>query len=618
MPPVARRRRLRLDAWRRSPGTRSHRRLDGPLLGLRRRPAEDGTAPGQRRAPGRSHPRATTERPPAAGRQPPRPGGWSRSGEREHPRSSSRSHGSEPPEYVRWRVWPWPRLGAACAGLSGPRAARCYVAARLGHRSPAGWPGVWPVHPTEGTPGGHAVRRLPERDLPAGLDRGGAGPAGAPGRPGASGFRADGPRSAGLCQRRRRRRGHRPGEPGGLRPVADHPADAARHHRTRPAHHLAWQRAPRTCAAKQGGAQVAFGDAAQHPRDDPPPVEGLPVRPDGVLAAGAAVDIAQRTEAHPLGSHSLQVVQAHRLGRHHPGQALQVDLILVVAVLHGRQASLRSGGPARHRASRPVTGVPTGRQRSTAPPEDRSGRRRLRPVGAMATPASGHTLAARYRDSVTTIGDVRALLTGTSLPAEVADGLLQEASPWWLGGASAQVLAADLELCHPPLADGEVRVVARPTFDENVYRLTVVSRFHPGLLAAMAATMAAEGLLVVKAVTTSWTAGQLVLTGANVMHPDGPMQPADWDRVSAAMRQAASGGDEPRVAFKPRQPVTVDVFPREEGQALLEVRAPHRIGLLWATCSWLAEHGCTVNAAFIEASGLSLIHISEPTRLLSI
>jgi len=221
----------------------------------------------------------------------------------------------------------------------------------------------------------------------------------------------------------------------------------------------------------------------------------------------------------------------------------------------------------------------------------------------MATPASGHTPAARYRDSVTTIGDVRALLTGTSLPAEVADGLLQEASPWWLGGASAQVLAADLELCHPPLADGEVRVVARPTFDENVYRLTAVSRFHPGLLAAMAATMAAEGLLVVKAVATSWTAGQLVLTGANVMHPDGPMQPADWDRVSAAMRQAASGGDEPRVAFKPRQPVTVDVFPREEGQALLEVRAPHRIGLLWATCSWLAEHGCTVNAAFIEASG---------------
>src|SRR5664280_1684160 len=123
------------------------------------------------------------------------------------------------------------------------------------------------------------------------------------------------------------------------------------------------------------------------------------------------------------------------------------------------------------------------------------------------------------------------------------------------------------------------------------------------IVAAMAATMAAEGLLVVKAVATSWTAGQLALTGANVMHPDGPMQPADWDRVSAAMRQAASGGDEPRVAFKPRQPVTVDVFPREEGQALLEVRAPHRIGLLWATCSWLAEHGCTVNAAFIEASG---------------
>lgn len=189
------------------------------------------------------------------------------------------------------------------------------------------------------------------------------------------------------------------------------------------------------------------------------------------------------------------------------------------------------------------------------------------------------------------------------MPAEVADGLLQEASPWWLGGASAQVLADDLALCHPSLADGEVRTQARPSFDPSVYRLTVVSRAHPGLLAAVAAAMAAEGLLVVKAVATSWATDQLTLIGVNVMHPDDPLQPAEWERVSTAVRQAAAIGSGPPVTFTPRPPVTVDVFPREEGQARIEVRAPHRVGLLWAICSWLNQNDCSVDAAFVEASG---------------
>jgi hypothetical protein len=204
---------------------------------------------------------------------------------------------------------------------------------------------------------------------------------------------------------------------------------------------------------------------------------------------------------------------------------------------------------------------------------------------------------------VTTLGKVRALLSTSSVPVDFADELLQEASPWWLGSASAQGLVDDLALCYPPLAGQEVRARARPTLDSNVYRLTVVAQSQPGLLTALAATLAVEGLLIVKAVATSWTEGRLTLIGLDVMHPDGRLQPLEWDRVSDTVQRTAVAGSVPEVAFRPRPPVTVDAFPRDKQRVLLEVRAPHRIGLLWAICSWLTEHECSVDAAFVEAAG---------------
>lgn len=63
----------------------------------------------------------------------------------------------------------------------------------------------------------------------------------------------------------------------------------------------------------------------------------------------------------------------------------------------------------------------------------------------------------------------------------------------------------------------------------------------------------------------------------------------------------------PDVEFEPRPPVTVDVI-RPEGEEhpeglVVVVRAQHRVGLLWATCSWFAAHGCLVEVAHIEAAG---------------
>ena len=36
---------------------------------------------------------------------------------------------------------------------------------------------------------------------------------------------------------------------------------------------------------------------------------------------------------------------------------------------------------------------------------------------------------------------------------------------------------------------------------------------------------------------------------------------------------------------------------------MVVVEAPHRVGLLWATCNWLVEHGCVIREAQTESSG---------------
>ena len=58
------------------------------------------------------------------------------------------------------------------------------------------------------------------------------------------------------------------------------------------------------------------------------------------------------------------------------------------------------------------------------------------------------------------------------------------------------VLAADLALCHPPLAPDEVRAVARPMEAPSTFRVTVVATDRPGLLADTAAALAEEDMTV--------------------------------------------------------------------------------------------------------------------------
>ena len=81
----------------------------------------------------------------------------------------------------------------------------------------------------------------------------------------------------------------------------------------------------------------------------------------------------------------------------------------------------------------------------------------------------------------TTTAELRRLLRGTNIPARAVTRLLKAASPLWMMSERPSVLAGDLVLCHPPLAAGEVRAVARPLEDLAVYRVTVVAADRPGL-----------------------------------------------------------------------------------------------------------------------------------------
>lgn len=147
----------------------------------------------------------------------------------------------------------------------------------------------------------------------------------------------------------------------------------------------------------------------------------------------------------------------------------------------------------------------------------------------------------------------------------------------------------------------------RSTTDPSTCRLTVVAEQNPGLLGAVAATVAAEGLLVTKAAVSTWPAGRITVIGTRLVRPGAPIGGANWERIGARIKTAILDGALPEVDFEPRPPVTVDVI-RPDGEEhpeglVVVVRAPHRVGLLWATCSWFATHGCLVEVAHIEAAG---------------
>jgi predicted amino acid-binding ACT domain protein len=198
---------------------------------------------------------------------------------------------------------------------------------------------------------------------------------------------------------------------------------------------------------------------------------------------------------------------------------------------------------------------------------------------------------------VATAGEIRELLTHTSLPADVVDQLLNDVSAVWLLGEPAEVVAADLALCHPPLGPDEVRAVARPTDVAGVDRLTVVAHDRPGLLVRLAGALTEQGISITGASASAWPAlgvaiQRLSVTGAS-----------EWEGVGQRLRDILGRGQPVSPSFTPAAPVEVDTQPQGLGLVLVTVRAPDRPGLLWAVASWFQAVGADVQAYVAGAEG---------------
>ena len=187
------------------------------------------------------------------------------------------------------------------------------------------------------------------------------------------------------------------------------------------------------------------------------------------------------------------------------------------------------------------------------------------------------------------------LLKATDVPDAIATELVHRASPLWLMSDAPETLAADLALCHPPLAPDEVRAVARPVAGSSTMRLTVVAVDRPGLLADTAAVLASEGYPVTSASACSWRDRELALHTVN-FDPGEGFGPQRWEELGQRLRTLGRGRRK-LPTFHPVGTATVTVNGEGPGGAVVEVSAPDAVGLLWAICRWFADHDITIDAA---------------------
>jgi pimeloyl-ACP methyl ester carboxylesterase/glycine cleavage system regulatory protein len=196
--------------------------------------------------------------------------------------------------------------------------------------------------------------------------------------------------------------------------------------------------------------------------------------------------------------------------------------------------------------------------------------------------------------------ELREVLTRTNIPPRVVGGLLTAASPLWMMSERPSVLAADLALCHPPLAAAEVRAVARPMDDARTFRVTVAAADRAGLLADTAAALADEGLTVLSASATTWAERDIALHALTV-RSDTAATP-DWDALGTALRSAASGS-RPAARYAPTGRATVVTADSGANRTLVKVTAPDGLGLLETISRWFADRNIGIVAAEITTDG---------------
>ena len=189
-----------------------------------------------------------------------------------------------------------------------------------------------------------------------------------------------------------------------------------------------------------------------------------------------------------------------------------------------------------------------------------------------------------------TAAEVRELLGTTSMPPALADELVDGASATWLMGDPPAALATDLALCHPPLRPAEVRAQVMPTEAPDVWRLGLVTRDRPGLLAAVAGALAVEDVSILSVAATTWPQQGIALQRLFVTNPGA----LDWDSLGERLRSAVGRREQAVPPFVPTPPADVDVTSADGDRVLVTVTAPDRIGLLWAIAKWFEMNDCNV------------------------
>lgn len=199
-----------------------------------------------------------------------------------------------------------------------------------------------------------------------------------------------------------------------------------------------------------------------------------------------------------------------------------------------------------------------------------------------------------------TENQVRELLSGTSMPGDLIDTLIDRASPLWLLGQSPEQAASDLALCHPALRQGEVRAMAHPLESGEGHKVVVVAADRPGLMAVTAGALTAQGLTILAAAASCWPALGLAVQRV-VAKPAEPATEVDWDALGGGLQTALADRSRLPVRFTPSPPVAVSCTDHDGDRVVVSVRAPDRVGLLWAIASWFEDHGCNIEVANIDA-----------------
>ena len=196
---------------------------------------------------------------------------------------------------------------------------------------------------------------------------------------------------------------------------------------------------------------------------------------------------------------------------------------------------------------------------------------------------------------MTTAAQVRSALARTTIPSKVAEALVAQAPELWLmSESSVELLASDLALCHPSLSPREVRAHAVPVDRVGTWRLTIVARDRPGLLADTTGVLASLGMPVLAASALTLTARRLAMHSLAVAAPK--LTETTWHDLGTRMR-AAANGRAARFRFQPSGVAEVTCTGRPRGLHLLTVNAPDQTGLLTAICRALAEQSVGIEVA---------------------